>query len=119
MNKRLAICAVALVFVAGMCLAAEKGKAGSWAGEVTDTHCGTKGHMGNAGDCVKKCVGMGAKYALLSEGKVYVLDAQDKAAAHAGHKVTVKGTIAGDTIKVASIEMAAEPKAAGAKKKTT
>src|SRR2546422_100741 len=53
---------------------------------------------------------MGAKYALYEPGdkKVYVLDPQDKAAAHAGHHVTVKGTVDGDTIKVSSIEMAKE-----------
>jgi hypothetical protein len=34
-----------------------------------------------------------------------VLDNQDEAAAHAGHHVTVKGTLDGDTIHVSSITM--------------
>jgi hypothetical protein len=37
---------------------------------------------------------------------VYVLEPQDKVVEHAGHKVTVQGTQAGDTIKVSSVEMA-------------
>jgi hypothetical protein len=37
--------------------------------------------------------------------KVYVLEPQDKADGHAGHEVTVKGTLDGDTIHVTSLEM--------------
>ena len=50
-----------------------------------------------------------SSYAMEVKGpdkKVYVVDAQDKVAAHAGHHVTVKGTVEGDTLKLASIEMA-------------
>jgi hypothetical protein len=104
MYRRLLICVVALLLVAGFSSAAEKERA--WSGTVTDTHCGTKAHMGDPADCMKKCVGMGSKYALLSGDKVYVLEPQDKAAEHAGHKVKVTGTLAGDSIKIASIEMA-------------
>jgi hypothetical protein len=42
-----------------------------------------------------------------ADKKVYIVDAQDKVAAHAGHHVTVKGTVEGDTLKLESIEMAA------------
>jgi hypothetical protein len=38
---------------------------------------------------------------------VYILDPQEKATGHAGHHVTVKGSVEGDSIKVSSIEMAA------------
>jgi hypothetical protein len=41
-----------------------------------------------------------------ADKKVYVVDAQDKVAAHAGHHVTVKGTVDGETLKLDSIEMA-------------
>ena len=37
---------------------------------------------------------------------VYVVDAQDKAAEHVGHHVTVKGSVDGDNLKLASISMA-------------
>jgi hypothetical protein len=50
----------------------------------------------------------GAKYLFVDDAdkKVYVVDAQDKVAAHASHHVTVKGTVEGDTLKLASIETA-------------
>jgi hypothetical protein len=49
-----------------------------------------------------------AKYVFVNDAdhKVYTIDAQDKAAAHAGHHVTVKGTVDGDNLKLASIDMA-------------
>jgi hypothetical protein len=49
----------------------------------------------------------GAKYALYDEAdqKVYILDPQDKAERHAGHDVTVTGTLEGDTIHVSSLTM--------------
>jgi len=42
-----------------------------------------------------------------ADKKVYAIDAQDKVAAHAGHHVTVKGSVDGDTLKLTSIDMAA------------
>src|SRR5579863_3849641 len=52
----------------------------SWTGTVSDEHCGVK-HAA-AGDaaaaCVKKCATGGAKYVLVSKGKVYNVDNQDK-----------------------------------------
>ncbi len=112
MSKRLLIAVVALLVAVGMNLAAGKAKEGSWTGWITDTHCGAKNaDTGKHGDCAKKCVDTtDAKYALYNptDKKVYVLDPQDKVAAHAGHHVTVKGTVDGDTIKITSIEMAPE-----------
>lgn len=111
MSKRLLICAVALLVAGGIALAASKD--GSWTGWVTDTHCGAKGTSEKHVECAKKCVdGIGAKYALYNptDKKVYVLDPQDQAAAHAGHHVTVEGTADGDTIKIKSIKMTPEEK---------
>jgi hypothetical protein len=50
----------------------------------------------------------GAKYVFVNDAdkKVYVVDAQDRVAEHAGHHVTVKGSVDGDTLKLASISMA-------------
>ena len=39
------------------------------------------------------------------EGTVYKIADQDKVTAHAGHKVTITGTMEGDTIKVDSVKM--------------
>jgi len=82
---------------------------GSWTGYISDSVCGAKGANEKHADCAAKCVKEhGAKYVFVDDAdkKVYVVDAQDKVAAHAGHHVTVKGTVDGDTLKLTSIEMA-------------
>jgi hypothetical protein len=40
-----------------------------------------------------------------SDGKIYKIADQDKVVAHAGHKVTITGTLDGDTLKVESVKM--------------
>jgi hypothetical protein len=72
--------------------------------------CGAKGANADHADCAKTCVKEhGAKFALYDEStkKVYILDPQEKAAEHAGHEVTVQGTLEGDTIHLTSISMKA------------
>jgi hypothetical protein len=109
MTKRLLTIAIATLFFAGLTFAAgangqKSSKEGTYVGVITDTHCGAKGHMGPAAECVKKCVSMGAKYALASEGKVYVLEPQSMAAKHpGGSHVRVMGTLEGNTIHATSI----------------
>lgn len=91
----------------------------SWTGTVSDEHCGAK--HATAGDdaaaCVKKCAGTGAKYVLVSKGKVYNVDAQDKFADFAGQSVKVTGTMKGTDITVASVEAAPAKKAKAAPSK--
>ncbi len=88
---------------------ADHHKAASWTGTVSDSHCGAKHAEASdaAAGCVGSCVKGGAKYILVSEGKVYELDAQDKFAAHAGKSVKVTGELKGTAITVASVEAAA------------
>jgi len=98
--------AAVILLAAGVAFAAE----GSWTGYISDSQCGAKGANDQAGECTTKCVKEhGAKYVFVNDGdkKVYAIDAQDKVAGHAGHHVTIKGTAEGDTIKLASIDMAA------------
>jgi Protein of unknown function (DUF5818) len=104
MKKRLIYGVLAGLLMAGAALATD----GSWTGYITDNMCGAKGADAKHADCAEKCVKEhGAKYALVtdSDKKVYILDPQDSANGHAGHHVTVKGTIEGDTLKVSGIEM--------------
>ena len=119
MTKRLLICSLALVLVAGFSFAKPSdNKDGSWTGWVTDSMCGAKGASAKHADCAKKCVDGGhGKYALYNpaDKKVYSLDPQEKLAEHAGHFVKVTGTVEGETIKVKSVEMAPEPKPAAEK----
>ncbi len=104
-----------ILVVASIGLAGEKGKSEEKAvvGWVTDTHCAAKGAKEGHADCAKSCVkNSGAKFALINpaDGKLYVLEPQEKAGEHAGQHVKVKGIIEGDTLKIASIEMTGEQK---------
>ena len=94
-----------LVCSAAFTLAADS----SLTGYISDSHCGAKGAKEGHAECAAKCVKEhDAKYVFVNDAdhKVYAIDAQDKVAAHAGHHVTVKGTVEGDNLKVESIDMA-------------
>jgi hypothetical protein len=110
MARRLMVCVAGLLFVAGIAFTGQKdaAKPGSWSGVITDDMCGAKGAKAEHAACATKCVKEhGAKYALYNtaDKKVYILDPQDKAAEHAGHEVTVAGTVDGNTIHVTSVTM--------------
>jgi hypothetical protein len=105
MKVRFATLTAATLFAAALTMAAD----GSWTGYISDSQCGVKGANDKAGECTTKCVNEhGAKYVFVDDAdkKVYAIDAQDKVAAHAGHHVTVKGSVDGDTLKLSSIDMA-------------
>jgi len=76
-------------------------------GFISEDQCGAShsAPSASATKCVKGCVGRGAAPVLVSNGKVYKLKGEDAAVKGlAGQNVTVKGTIDGDTITVASVE---------------
>jgi hypothetical protein len=109
--KRLAICAGCLV--ASLSIFAQAPQ--SYKGEIMDSQCAALGGhsiMEQKGespkDCTNRCVGMGGRYTLFDPATktAYQLDDPKKAAAFAGAKVTVTGTLnaATKTIKVASIK---------------
>lgn len=93
------LCAAAVAMAAG----------GTWTGYITDSKCGVKAAHDGSRECTISCVKAGAKYVFVNDAdkKVYAVDAQDKVAEHAGHHVTVKGTVEGSTLKLETIEMAA------------
>jgi len=107
MKAKFASVVAATLFAACMAMAAD----GSWTGWISDSQCGVKGANAKAGECTTKCVKEhGAKYVFVNDAdhKVYAIDDQDKVAAHAGHHVTVKGSVEGMDLKLSSIEMAPE-----------
>src|SRR5436305_13982137 len=107
MKIRFAAGAVLTLCAAALTLGAD----GSWTGYISDSACGVKGAKEDQAECTTKCVKEhGAKYVFVNDAdkKVYAIDDQDKVAAHAGHHVTVKGKVEGDTLKLSSIEMASE-----------
>ena len=80
-------------------------------GTVSDSHCGAKHATASAegSPCVEHCVSGGAKYILLSEGKVYQLDSQDKFKGTGGKAVKIMGSVNGDSITVTDVTEAAPP----------
>jgi len=105
MKLRLAAVFAGSLFAGALVLAAESG---TWTGYITDAKCGAKAAHEGATECTVKCAKEGEKLVFVNDAdkKVYAIDAQDKVAAHAGHHVTVKGSVEGDTLKLESIEMA-------------
>jgi hypothetical protein len=101
MKKFAAICLVSLSF--SMTAMAE-----TFHGVVSDEMC-AKGDIAKAGtpghaDCAKKCIGMGSPAVLVVGTKIFKVSNPQKLNAFAGKAVVVDGTIAGDTITVASVK---------------
>ena len=99
--KKVALLALAFLVLGSLSLAAAK----SFTGTVSDSHCGAKRATASddAATCVEKCVSGGAQYVLVSKGKVYTLDPQEKFKGMGGKAVTVMGTVKGDTITASSV----------------
>jgi hypothetical protein len=78
----------------------------TFTGTVTDSMCGTS-HMAKdktPAECTRMCVKDGMKYALAADKKLYTLEGREAELAKlAGQKVTVKGTLKGDTVTVESV----------------
>jgi hypothetical protein len=87
-------------------LAAISAIAAEWTGYIVDKNCSGKKGMWENEACAQKCLKNGAPAVFVTEdGKVYSLPDQDKVKDHAGHKVTISGTMDGDSIKVDSVKM--------------
>jgi hypothetical protein len=99
---------VAVVFMASVLALPTLAGEGSWTGWITDEQCGAKGAKADHKACALKCVADGGKLVFYNskDKKIYRIDNQDLAKEHIGHEVKVKGEADGDSIKVASIDMA-------------
>lgn len=81
----------------------------TYEGVVTDTRCGAK-HMPNipasAADCTRTCVHAGEHFALVDGEKVYVLEGERELLKRAaGDRVTLAGTLNGNTISVTAVRL--------------
>ena len=103
-----------LLFAAAVLVAPALATEQSWVGTISDSDCGATHKSGTehpAGmtdaDCVKACVKAGARYVLVSDGKVLNISNQTFAGLleHAGHTVKMTGAMTGDGIEVTQIEM--------------
>jgi len=108
--KKVTFTVSGLLLLASLSLASpDKDSAKTFVGSIGDSMCGAKHMMAGESDkdCTLECVKGGAKYILIdSSGKIYQLTDQKKPQEFAGAKVTVMGTLKGDTISVTSIAAA-------------
>jgi hypothetical protein len=75
-------------------------------GVVSDAMCGQTHMMKDkpAAECLRYCVKQGTKYALVAGKNVYTLEGHDADLdKYAAQKVTVKGTMKGETMTVESV----------------
>jgi len=102
------LCCIGLL----LCLASFPSAADmSWTGQIVDSFCAASPvqmsaeHKLTEHDCTIACVKLGAKYELVSGGKIYKIANQDFAdlQVHAGDTVRLTGTLSGDTITVSKI----------------
>ena len=96
--------------LAGLVFTAVSAMAAEWTGYIVDQACanrqGAKAASDSHADCAARCIKGGSPAVLVTaDGKVYKIADQDKVTSHAGHKVTVTGTMEQDSIKVDSVKM--------------
>lgn len=97
--KKLTVLAALALGLAASVMAAD------FKGFVEDQRCAGMPDMKGDSDCAKKCIKGGSPAVLvMPDGKIYKVDKQDMLAKRAGENVTVKGTLKGDTIMVASVQ---------------
>jgi hypothetical protein len=76
---------------------------GTWTGYISDAHCGAKGNNDGHADCARKCVKEGYAPVFVVGDKVYAISDVKKVSKFIGDKVTITGTISGETIEIEKI----------------
>ncbi len=87
-------------------LAQASGEQKTLAGVVSDAMCGQTHMMKDRpdADCLRYCVKQGNKYALVVGKSVYTLKGHEaELDKYAAQKVTVKGTVKGETLTIESV----------------
>lgn len=76
-------------------------------GTISDSMCSAKHVNATAADmaCAQKCVKGGSPAVLVVGDKIYKIDNQSAVEGHVGHKVTVTGTLTGDSIHIEDVKM--------------
>jgi hypothetical protein len=102
MQRVLLTCLLVLSLAAGAAMAAEM------TGIVTDAKCKHTDTSAASMKCAQECIKNGVPAVFVDtahDNKVYKIANPDKIMDHVGHKVTVEGTVDGDTLTVASVKM--------------
>jgi hypothetical protein len=102
-KKILATAAIFLSVAASTAFAAPE----TWKGTISDSMCAAKHVNATKADmeCAQKCVKGGSPAVFVVGTKVYQIDNQDAVKDHIGHKVSITGTMTGDSIHIDSVKM--------------
>ncbi|HZU42600.1 MAG TPA: hypothetical protein VE994_08015 [Terriglobales bacterium] len=113
-RTRFSAVVLSVVLCSGMLFAQGKSKAKeapsravTMSGVVSDAMCGAKHMMQDksAAECTRECVKKGSKFALVSGDKLYTLEGHEaELDKYAGQRVTISGTMKGDTITVNAVK---------------
>jgi len=103
MTERLFVHLIAAWFLASIA-ATGQNSAGSWSGVIVSSACNADEAFNESPECAKNVPG--AKLSLYDDTTrvMYSLEPQKSVNARLGDTVTVRGTLDGDTIQVASVE---------------
>lgn len=98
---------LALIFVSNLAMGQESGKAAptSWSGVIINSGCTVDEAFAEASKCTDNVPG--SKLVLYDDTirQIYELDPPTQASGHLGNSVMVHGTVEGNTIHVASLEL--------------
>jgi hypothetical protein len=100
------ICGLAFVLVSPLGVARQSGaNSGAWSGILVSSACNADEAFNESPECMKDVPG--AQIALYDDTNrvMYGLEPQEKVTAHLGDTVTVRGTLDGDAIRIASVEL--------------
>lgn len=77
-----------------------------FAGVISDDHCQARHDMGSGkspAECTRLCTREGGQYVIVNGNRMYRLTGRDDLTMVAGERVTVTGSLTGDTIKIPSL----------------
>ena len=105
--KRFFLCLAAFFSLAPVAVAGQNDatKPGSWSGILVSSSCNADEAFAESPECTKNVPG--AKLSLYDDTNrvMYGLEPQASVTAHLGDTITIRGTLDGDTIQIASIEL--------------
>src|SRR5882762_2268765 len=105
--KRFFLCLVAFFSIAPVAIAGQNNTTTprSWSGTLVSSSCNADEAFAESPECTKNVPG--AKLSLYDDTNrvMYGLEPQESVTAHLGDTVTVRGTLDGDTIQIASIAL--------------
>ena len=107
MTKRLLSCMIALFCFAPLAKSGQNNmtNSASWSGIVINSNCTLDQAFAEAEECTRSVPGGTLSFYDDTTRQIFALDPQEPAAAHLGDAVTVHGTLDGNTLHLASIEM--------------